>query len=131
MLVTELFTEIGSATALSTVHVHSEKTEFTTLPYSLLLTMRQSDCSLICLRGVPDCISFHLSLRRMDSTCLSTAERYGLIEILGEGASLALFARIVETSTGQLSLTRMGRQRLSSYFPNLRQSFTEWVAIEG
>ena len=61
---------------------------------------------LISLREIPGWISFHLSLRRMESLNLSSEERSSLIE--KGGFSDPLFARTLDTSADLISLTKIG-----------------------
>lgn len=68
--------------------------------------------------------------RRMDSFALSAGVRSGLMEIFGRCDSLALLDSIEVTSLELLRVTRMGRQRISEYFPSLEQSCTDNSEIE-
>ena len=74
-----------------------------------MCTNNRSFLILISLREIPDWISFHISLRRMEALSLSSEERSGLIE--KGGLSDPLFARMLDTSEDLISLTKIGQGR--------------------
>ena len=71
----------------------------------MLCTNNRSFLILISLREILDWISFHLSLRRMESLSLSSEERSVLIE--KGGLSDLLFVRMLDTSADLISLTKL------------------------
>ena len=64
----------------SLISGHNTKVESRTLPCSLLLTKRLPLRNLMWLLGVPDEISFLLSVSSIDSTFLSAGDRSGFME---------------------------------------------------
>ena len=94
-------------------------------PYFLLFRYRTLPLILINLLLVPESMSDLLSFNRTDSIALSPRDKSGLIVIPGCVDSLDLPERIRETSEALVSLTSKGRERFSSYLPNLKQSRIE------
>ena len=94
-------------------------------PYFLLFRYRTLPLILINLLSVPESMSDLLSFNRTDSIALSSRDKSGLIVIPGCVDSLDLPERIMETSEALVSLTSKGRERFSSYLPNLKQSRIE------
>ena len=91
----------------------------------LLFRYRTLPLILINLLSVPESMSDLLSFNRTDSIALSSRDKSGLIVIPGCVDSLDLPERIMETSEALINLTSKGRERFSSYLPNLKQSRIE------